>query len=58
MLIDEICELRDKLNQSILTKDYEYTYELSVKLDELITKYYMKDKISEETVNWNKKIYK
>ncbi len=51
MLIDEICELRDKLNQSILTKDYEYTYELSVKLDELITKYYMKDKISEETVN-------
>ncbi|MBO5348942.1 MAG: aspartyl-phosphate phosphatase Spo0E family protein [Clostridia bacterium] len=40
MLIDQICELRDKLNQSILTDDYEATYELSIQLDELIAKYY------------------
>ena len=40
MLLDEICELRDKLNQSILTEDYQVTYELSIKLDELIAKYY------------------
>lgn len=40
MLIDQICELRDKLNKSILTEDYEVTYELSIRLDELITKYY------------------
>ena len=45
MLIDEICRLRDKLNQSILTNDYEYTYKLSVKLDELIAKYYNEQKI-------------
>lgn len=40
MLIDQICELRDKLNKSILTKDYEVTYELSLRLDELIAQYY------------------
>lgn len=40
MLIDEICKLRDKLNKSILTEDYEVTYELSIKLDELIAQYY------------------
>lgn len=40
MLMDEICELRDKLNKSILTDDYEATYELSIRLDELIAEYY------------------
>lgn len=40
MLLDKICELRDKLNQSILTEDYETTYELSIQLDELIAEYY------------------
>ena len=40
MLINQICSLRDKLNKSILTEDYEYTYELSIELDELIAKYY------------------
>lgn len=40
MLIDQICELRDKLNKSILTEDYEVTYELSVELDQLIAEYY------------------
>lgn len=41
MLNDEICKLRDKLNQSIVDgKDYSYIYKLSVELDELIAKYY------------------
>ena len=40
MLINQICSLRDKLNKSILTEDYENTYELSIELDELIAKYY------------------
>ncbi len=40
MLMDEICELRDKLNESILTENHEATYELSIKLDELIAEYY------------------
>ena len=40
MLNDQICELRDKLNKSILTEDYEVTYELSIELDDLITEYY------------------
>ena len=41
MLNDEICKLRDKLNQSIIDgKDYSYIYKLSVELDELIAKYY------------------
>ena len=40
MLIDQICELRDKLNKSILTEDYQVTYELSIKLDDLIAEYY------------------
>lgn len=40
MLIDEICKLRDKLNESILTNDIEDTYELSIELDELIAQYY------------------
>lgn len=41
MLNDEICKLRDKLNESIEKgDDYNITYELSTKLDELIIKYY------------------
>lgn len=40
MLMDEICKLRDKLNKSILTEDYQVTYEISIKLDELIAEYY------------------
>ena len=41
MLNDEICKLRDKLNQSIVDgKDYSYIYQLSIELDELIAKYY------------------
>lgn len=41
MLNDEICKLRDKLNESILKgKDYEIIYSISIELDELIAKFY------------------
>ena len=41
MLNDEICKLRDKLNESIINEeDYEIIYKLSVELDELIAEYY------------------
>jgi len=41
MLNDEICKLRDKLNNSILSgNDYSITYQLSVELDQLIAQYY------------------
>ena len=41
MLDEEICRLREKLNDSILNEpDYNITYQLSVELDELIAKYY------------------
>ena len=41
MLNDEICKLRDKLNESILKeKDYETIYSISIELDELIAKFY------------------
>lgn len=42
MLNDEICKLRDKLNESIEKgEDYVKIYDLSVKLDRLIAKYYL-----------------
>lgn len=45
MLNDEICKLRDKLNESIVSgQDYSITYKLSIELDELIAKYYRKNK--------------
>ena len=41
MLNDEICKLREKLNDSILDeKDYNITYQISVELDQLIAEYY------------------
>lgn len=41
MLNDEICKLREKLNDSIITgQDYAIIYKISVELDELIAKYY------------------
>ena len=55
MLNDEICKLRDKLNESIISgEDYSIIYKLSVELDELIAKYYQ-DKIWQEfiwTISW------
>lgn len=53
MLIDEICKLRNKLNKSILTEDYKATYELSIKLDELIAQYY-KQNLNEAKTKVNK----
>ncbi len=45
MLNDEICRLRDKLNKSIEQgDDYEFIYQLSIELDELIAKHYKKVK--------------
>lgn len=41
MLNDEICKLRDKLNNSIASgDDYSITYKLSVELDDLIAQFY------------------
>lgn len=46
MLNDEICKLRDKLNESVINeKDYNIIYKLSVELDVLIAKYYTKELI-------------
>lgn len=47
MLNDEICKLRNRLNESIVTgEDYSVIYQLSIELDELIAQYYrnMKEK--------------
>lgn len=44
MLDEEICKLRERLNESILTgKKYNEIYSLSVKLDELIAKHYLNE---------------
>ena len=44
MLNEEICNLREKLNESIINgENYEKIYKLSVELDELIAKYYKND---------------
>ena len=46
MLNDEICRLREKLNESIINNDdYSITYKISVELDELIAKYYRESKV-------------
>ncbi len=46
MLNDEICKLRDKLNESVINeKDYNIIYKLSIELDKLIEKYYAKQTI-------------
>lgn len=46
MLNDEICKLREKLNESVIKeKDYNIIYKLSVELDNLIAKYYSNEVI-------------
>ncbi len=41
MLNEEICKLRNKLNESIISgEDYSIIYQLSIELDELIAEYY------------------
>lgn len=43
MLNDEICKLRNRLNESIVSgEDYSIIYQLSIELDELIAEYYRK----------------
>ena len=43
MVEEEIIKLREKLNKSIVDDEkYEIIYQLSIELDELITKYYVK----------------
>ncbi|NLC87761.1 MAG: aspartyl-phosphate phosphatase Spo0E family protein [Clostridiaceae bacterium] len=50
MLNDEICKLREKLNESIIKgQDYMITYKLSIELDELIAEYYRKNGKSKKT---------
>ena len=45
MLNEEICKLRDKLNQSVVDgEDYSQIYKISVELDELIAEYYRENK--------------
>ena len=47
MIEQEIKDLREKLNKSIADGEkYEIIYQLSIELDELITKYYI-EKINE-----------
>ena len=46
MLNDEICKLREELNESILRgEDYDKILEISVKLDELIAQHYRINKV-------------
>lgn len=46
MIEKEITKLREKLNKSIANDEkYEIIYKLSIELDELITKYYIKNNV-------------
>lgn len=41
MIDDKICELREKLNRSIIEgEDYDIIYKISIELDDLIANYY------------------
>ena len=45
MLNYEICKLRNRLNESIVSgEDYNIVYQLSIELDELIAEYYRMSK--------------
>ena len=51
MLDERIRETRERLNESIITgKDYEVIYNLSVELDELIAKYYLKKEFDNDII--------
>ena len=60
MLNDEICKLREKLNNSILHEnDYNVTYQISVQLDELIAQYYKTEvNLANGNCNLKKKLIK
>lgn len=52
MLNEEICKLREKLNNSIETgQDYSIIYQLSIELDELIAEYYRTEEKEKMKVN-------
>lgn len=59
MLNEKICDLREKLNESIIKgEDYSIIYQLSIELDELIAQYYRDVKV-ETMINilrWKKNI--
>lgn len=43
MIEEEIRKLREELNKSIVSgQDYKITYDISIKLDDLIAEYYSK----------------
>ena len=45
MLNEEICKLRNRLNESIISgEDYSIVYQISIELDELIAEYYRRTK--------------
>ncbi len=55
MIDEEICKLREKLNQSIIDeKDYNIIYQISIELDELIAQYYSKN-INNSSMIYSKK---
>lgn len=58
MINDEICRLRNELNNSIVRgEDYDKIYKISIELDELITEYYLKEKrTKKEDTTYNGKI--
>lgn len=59
MLNEKICDLREKLNESIIKgEDYSIIYQLSIELDELIAQYYRDVKV-ETMINilkWKKNV--
>lgn len=58
MINDKICELRERLNKSIVEgEDYSIIYKISIELDDLIANYYKKEyKKEEKTGKLSKKI--
>ena len=57
MIDEQICELREKLNKSIIEgNDYNETYKLSVELDELIAKFYSMQYVEVKKKKGKKKV--
>lgn len=57
MLEEEICNLRNKLNKSVVSgEDYSITYKLSIELDELIAEYYKREKMKKTKEKATKKV--
>lgn len=57
MINDKICELREKLNKSIIEgEDYEIIYKISIELDELIANYYRQEYNKKDKQSQNKRM--